>query len=71
MGDGPDWQVTRRFAVSRLRELSKHSLEARIRSEAQALVRTMTKHSGQPYDPVPVSHRAVINVIVQIIFGER
>lgn len=73
MGHGHEWQVFRRFAVSKLKDMGvgKRALEGRIQDEISALKSELMQHCDRSYDPCQLTHKAVTNIIAHLIFGER
>ncbi|XP_069882412.1 cytochrome P450 2D17-like isoform X2 [Dipodomys merriami] len=67
------WREQRRFSMSTLRNfgLGKKSLEQWVTQEAGCLSEAFTDHSGRPFSPKALLHKAVCNVIASLIYARR
>ncbi|XP_006778968.2 PREDICTED: cytochrome P450 2U1 [Myotis davidii] len=70
---GPVWRQQRKFSHSTLRHfgLGKLSLEPKIIEEFKYVKKEMQKHGGDPFDPFPIVHNAISNIICLMCFGRR
>ncbi|XP_005872504.1 PREDICTED: cytochrome P450 2U1 [Myotis brandtii] len=70
---GPVWRQQRKFSHSTLRHfgLGKLSLEPKIIEEFKYVKEEMQKHGGDPFDPFPIVHNAISNIICLMCFGRR
>ncbi|XP_008148480.2 cytochrome P450 2U1 [Eptesicus fuscus] len=70
---GPVWRQQRKFSHSTLRHfgLGKLSLEPKIIKEFKYVKEEMQKHGGDPFNPFPIVHNAVSNIICLMCFGRR
>lgn len=70
---GPVWRQQRKFSHSTLRHfgLGKLSLEPKIIEEFKYVKEEMQKHGGDPFDPLPIVHNAISNIICLMCFGRR
>lgn len=70
---GPIWRQQRKFSHSTLRHfgLGKLSLEPKIIKEFKYVKEEMQKHGGDPFDPFPIVHNAISNIICLMCFGRR
>ncbi|XP_072331406.1 cytochrome P450 2K1-like [Scyliorhinus torazame] len=73
LSDGKQWQDTRKFVMSRLREfgMGKKSFEEKIAEEVNFLVNIFESYKGQPFETAQIVNSAVSNIICSIIFGHR
>ncbi|XP_068135957.1 cytochrome P450 2G1-like [Hyperolius riggenbachi] len=71
--NGEQWQQTRRFAVTTLRNfgMGKRSMEERVQEEAQHLIQAIEDTAGEAFNPQILLGRAVNNVINLVVFGQR
>ncbi|XP_038672503.1 cytochrome P450 2K1-like [Scyliorhinus canicula] len=71
--DGKQWQDTRRFVISKLRDfgMGKKSIEDKITEEVNLLVNILESYKGQPFETAQIMRSAVSNIICSIIFGQR
>ncbi|XP_038672548.1 cytochrome P450 2K1-like [Scyliorhinus canicula] len=71
--NGKQWQDTRRFAISKLRDfgMGKKSIEDKIAEEVNLLVNIFESYKGQPFETAQIMRSAVSNIICSIIFGQR
>lgn len=70
---GPVWRQQRKFSHSTLRHfgLGKLNLEPKIIKEFKYVKEEMQKHGGDPFNPFPIVHNAVSNIICLMCFGRR
>lgn len=70
---GHEWKDLRRFTISNLRDfgMGKCKLEEKIHTEITELVTLIESHQGKPFNLKGVLAGAVMNVIYNIVFGQR
>nr|XP_045595438.1 cytochrome P450 2L1-like isoform X2 [Procambarus clarkii]XP_045595439.1 cytochrome P450 2L1-like isoform X2 [Procambarus clarkii]XP_045595440.1 cytochrome P450 2L1-like isoform X2 [Procambarus clarkii] len=72
-GDGPRWQVQRRFVLRHLRDLGfgKTSNEALMMDEVTELIDYIKQRKGTPMPMKRLFNRSVVNVLWGMVMGKR